>query len=320
MARKPRIHVPGGLYHVMLRGNGGQAIFGDDSDRQVFCTLVADGVTRFGHRIHAYCLMANHVHLAVSVRETPVSRIVQNLAFRYTRAFNRRARRTGHLFQGRFRSVLVDGNAYLLELVRYIHLNPVRAGLVREPEAWAWSGHRAYTGKAHTPWLDSTLVLTMFDEHDRRRARRRYAGFIHEGLGEPYREELHSGAIDPRVSGSDEFVRGVLGTTPPRLQRTPNLSTIIGGVCVAWGLDEPALRAPERQRDAARARAVIGWLAVEMRAATLTEVARRFGRDVATVSRQVARLGLDARLDEALGERLESLRRRLQRRNAKTQA
>jgi REP-associated tyrosine transposase len=311
MARKPRIHVPGGLYHVMLRGNGGQATFGDDTDRSTFCALAADGVARFGHRIHAYCLMSNHVHLAVGVGDTPVSRIVQNLAFRYTRAFNRRTGRTGHLFQGRFRSVLVDRDAYLLELVRYIHLNPVRAGLTREPAMWRWSGHLAYLGKARTPWLDTRFVLDMFDEHDRRRARRRYAGFVREGLGEPYREDFHRGATDGRVSGGDAFVAGVLGPTANRPERAPSLSAIIAGVCAEWSLDETALRDPGRRRDAARARAAVGWLAAETRAATLTQVASQLGRDIATLSRQVARLGADARLDGALGRRLEALRRRV---------
>ena len=213
MARKPRIHVPGGLYHVMLRGNGGQAIFSDDADRRRFCDLVADGVERFGHRIHAYCLMPNHVHLAIRVGQMPASRVVQNLAFRYARVFNRRVGRDGHLFQGRFRSILVDGNSYLLELVRYIHLNPVRAGLVPDPSAWAWSGHRTYLGKDRTVWLDSALVLAMFDDHDVRRARRRYAGFVREGLGEPHREEMHFGEGDTRVLGDPAFVQGALGVS-----------------------------------------------------------------------------------------------------------
>ena len=319
MARKPRIHVPGALYHVMVRGNDGQAIFADDHDRETFCALVADGVARFGHRIHAYCLMPNHVHLALGVGETPASKIIQNLAFRYTRAFNRRARRTGHLFQGRFRAVLVDRNAYLFELVRYIHLNPVRAGLVAEPEAWAWSGHRAYLGKAHTPWLDTAFVLGMFDENDRRRAQRRYAGFVREGLGEPYREELHVGAADRRVSGSDAFVSDVLGIAGQGPRRTPSLSAIIAGVCAAWHLDEQALVLPGRRRDTALARAAIGWLAAETKAATLTEVARHFGRDVATVSRQVRQLTEAVRADPTLGRRLEAVQRRIGRRDVTTQ-
>ena len=319
MARKPRIHVSGGLYHVMLRGNGGQAIFSDDADRGRFCALVAEGVERFGHRIYAYCLMPNHVHLAIQVGEMPASRIVQNLAFRYTRAFNRRMRRVGHLFQGRFRSRVVDGNAYLLELVRYIHLNPVRSGLVRDPSAWPWSGHRAYLGKERTVWLDSGLVLAMFDECDMRRARRRYAGFVREGLGETYREELHRGEADARVLGDEAFVRGILGASGgPR--PVPRLNAIIAGVCAAWGTDEAALRAPGRWHEAAQARAAIGWLATQTQSASLSQIALHFGRDIATISRQVGRLATDARRDQALGARLEDLLRSLESNDATTQA
>ena len=319
MARKSRIHVSGGLYHVMLRGNGGQAIFIDDDDRRRFGALVAEGVERFGHRIHAYCLMPNHVHVAMQVGEIPVSRIIQNLAFRYTRAFNRRMRRVGHLFQGRFRSLLVDGNAYLLELVRYIHLNPVRAGLVRDPAAWVWSGHRAYLGRDRTEWLDSGLVLATFDERDVRRARRRYAGFVREGLGETYRDEMHRGETDARVLGDEAFVRGVLGASRGS-RPAPRLDAIIAGVCAFWGTNEAELRAPGRRHGAARARAAIGWLATETRAAALSEIAVHFGRDIATISRQVGRLAMDARRDQALGARLVDLRRSLESNNARTQA
>jgi putative transposase len=311
MARKPRIHVPGGLHHVMLRGNGGQTIFTDDADRLAFCALLADGVERFGHRIHAYCLMKNHVHLAIRVNEIPLSCIVQNLAFRFTRVFNRRARRVGHLFQGRFRSLLVDADAYLLELVRYVHLNPVRAGLVPDPSDWEWSGHRTYLGRDHAAWLDTRFVLGMFDERDVRRARRRYAGFVREALGETYREELHHGDADPRVWGDEAFLGEVLGTSPTPGQ-TPQLKAIIAAVCAAWDTDEAALRSSGRQREPARARAAIGWLGVQMRAATLSQIAVHFGRDVATMSRQVGRLVAEARRDQALGARLADVRHRLE--------
>ena len=303
----------------MLRGNGGQAIFSDDADRRRFCDLVADGVERFGHRIHAYCLMPNHVHLAIRVGQMPASRVVQNLAFRYARVFNRRVGRDGHLFQGRFRSILVDGNSYLLELVRYIHLNPVRAGLVPDPSAWAWSGHRTYLGKDRTVWLDSALVLAMFDDHDVRRARRRYAGFVREGLGEPHREEMHFGEGDTRVLGDPAFVQGALGVSrEPR--RVPCLSAIVAGVCAAWETDEATLRAPDRRRDAARARAAIGLLATQMGAAALSRIARDFGRDIATLSRQVGRLAMDARRDQSLARRLAEVCGNLESENATTQA
>jgi REP element-mobilizing transposase RayT len=136
MARKPRVYFPGALYHVILRGNGGQTIFFDDKDRTRFCFLVQEGIERFGHRIHAFCLMSNHVHLAIQVGEVSLSRILQNLSFRYTRWVNGRQSRTGHLFQGRYKAVLVDADIYLQVLTRYIHLNPVRAGIVKEPEAY----------------------------------------------------------------------------------------------------------------------------------------------------------------------------------------
>jgi len=151
MARKPRIHIPGGVYHVMLRGNGGQDIVFCDEDRYHLYLLVQEGVGRFGYRVHGFCWMTNHLHLAVQVGEIALSRCMQNLAFRYTRWINRRERRMGHLFQGRYQAVLVERDSYLLELVRYIHLNPVRTGMVKAPRDYPWSGHRAYLGEEVIP-------------------------------------------------------------------------------------------------------------------------------------------------------------------------
>jgi REP element-mobilizing transposase RayT len=125
MARKPRVYYPAALYHVILRGNGGQEIFFGKEDRFRFYLLLQEGIERYGHQVHAFCLMTNHVHLAIQVGEVGLPRIIQNLAFRYTRWVNWRQNRTGHLFQGRYKAVLVDADSYLLELSRYIHLNPV---------------------------------------------------------------------------------------------------------------------------------------------------------------------------------------------------
>jgi putative transposase len=295
----------------MLRGNGGQAIFSDDADRKRFCELAAEGVERFGHHVHAYCLMGNHVHLAVRVAEVPLSRIIQNLSFRYTRWFNRRARRVGHLFQGRYRALLVEANSYLLELVRYIHVNPVRSGFVRDAGEWVWSGHRAYLGKVREAWLDSSFVLRMLAERDVRLARRRYAGFVREGLGEVYREELHRGDADPRVRGGAEFVEELLSHTKQARVSTPTLNDIVACVCDVWRLDESVLRLPGRRHDAGLARAVVGWLATETHAALLGEVAERFGRDIATLSHLVARLRVNANEDATLRRRLEQIRRQV---------
>jgi len=134
MARKPRLHYIGAVYHVMVRGNSGQNIFADDEDRYRFYLFLQEGVEKFGYRIHAFCLMNNHVHLAIQVGDKPLSRIMQTLCFRYTQWVNSRQKRVGHLFQGRYKAIVVDADAYLAELVRYIHLNPVRAKIVKTPE------------------------------------------------------------------------------------------------------------------------------------------------------------------------------------------
>ena len=130
MARKPRLHLPGGLYHVILRGNARQDVFLTPSDRAYFYALLAEGVVRFGYRVHAFCLMSNHLHLALQAGDSALSAGMQNLSFRYTRYLNARLGRVGHVFQGRFKAYLVDQDRYGLALVRYLHLNSVRAGLV----------------------------------------------------------------------------------------------------------------------------------------------------------------------------------------------
>lgn len=130
----------------MLRGNDGQPIFFSEADKSRMCLLLQQGVERFGHSIEAFCFMSNHIHLAVRVSENSISRIIHHLAFRFTRYINRHYKRVGHLFQGRFKSVLVDDDDYLKELIRYIHLNPVRAGGVADPQYYVWSSHRAYMG------------------------------------------------------------------------------------------------------------------------------------------------------------------------------
>ena len=146
MARRNRYHLPSATYHVMLRGNAGDQIFDVDQDRCKMSFLIQEGVERYGHKLLAYCFMTNHVHLAIQVGQISLSRIMQNLSFRYTRHINRRRKRIGHLFQGRFKSIMVDSERYLKELVRYIHLNPVRAGIVKLPNQYQWSSHNVYLG------------------------------------------------------------------------------------------------------------------------------------------------------------------------------
>ena len=195
MPRPPRLHVPGGVYHVILRGNHRQAVFIEPSDRAMLDDLVAETLERFDARAHAYCWMTNHMHLALQVADAPLGPIVRRIAGVYARRIQRRLPTTGHLFERRYRSVLVDADAHLLRLVRYIHLNPLRAGLVVDPADYPWSGHRAYLGLASVPWLTTEFTLRLLGTN-RNRARRAYSRLISAG-GDPD----DSAQFSPRHAG-----------------------------------------------------------------------------------------------------------------------
>jgi len=304
MARKPRLHLPGGLYHVMLRGNGGQDIFFAKKDRRRLLELLAEGTARFGFRVHGFCLMTNHLHLVLQAGEEPLARAMQNLSFRYTRFLNARMGRVGHLFQGRYKALLVDGDSYLLELVRYVHLNPVRAGLVKRPADWTWSGHRAYLGKAELPWLTTDWVLERFAGR-RDRARAGYAAFVREGLGEGHRPEFHAGAADARVLADDDFLERVLARSGRR-RATLKLDDIVAGVCAVYGLEARALGGPTRRRQLSEARGVIALIGRDSGAASLAQLAAAWRRDASTLSRNLRRLEQRQDHDPELARRIEA--------------
>jgi REP element-mobilizing transposase RayT len=294
MARKARLHVAGGVYHVILRGNAGQVIFSDDEDRCRFCLLLQEGAERFDYRVHGFCLMDNHVHLALQVAETPLAKPLQNLSFRFTRWTNWRQGRVGHLFQGRYKAVLVDQDSYLLELVRYVHLSPVRAGMVSDPAEHPWSGHRAYLGKEVLEWLTTDWVLSQFGPN-LRTARRRYEKFIRAGIGGSHDDRFHAGDIDARILGPDRFIAQVLGSEPVQHPKPPPLNTIERAVCRAYRLTSEQLAASGASRQPAQARSLVALLAMRTGAASLTDVAQGFNRDVATLSTGVRRLTLKIR-------------------------
>lgn len=203
--------------------------------------------------------MSNHLHLAVQVAEVPLSKIMQNVAFRYTRWINRKQGKMGHLFQGRYKAILVDQDAYLLALTRYIHLNPVRAGLVKDPSAYPWSGHRAYVGRESLPWLTTDWVLSQFASHVDH-ARRCYQAFVMQGRDEGHRKDFHQGTQAGRLLGDDTFVKQAFKRAGQRLGRKVDLDRIIKGVCREYKLKEQDLSATGKHRRPAEARAVAAWI------------------------------------------------------------
>jgi len=205
MVRPLRIEYEGAVYHVTSRGNAGTDIFLDDTDRLHLLETLGTVVGRFGWICHAYCLMTNHYHLLIETPQPNLSRGMQHLNGVYTQWFNRRHSRTGHLVQGRFKSIVVEKESYLLELARYIVLNPVRARMVRSARDWPWSSYRATAGLADPPrFLTTDWLLGRFSEN-RVAAIRAYRDFVRRGKGIEVWDSLTAGML----LGGDAFVRSL---------------------------------------------------------------------------------------------------------------
>jgi REP element-mobilizing transposase RayT len=289
MPRRPRLHVPGGLFHIVLRGNGRQDIFFDVQDRLLWEQCLQTELDRHKHRVHAYCWMTNHVHLAIEAHTAPLGGFMATLASRYAKALNKKLRRSGHLFERRYRSTLVQAESYLLELVRYIHLNPVRAGIVSDPSQYRWSSHAAYFGGTSPRWLTSKKVLLAFGKNEQL-GRRSYAKFMQEV---PSRTVIDNMQVwrdqDDGVLGDEDFLRSV--TEAARLAPAiGSLDIIVEQACLRYGVTEADLASPSRSRLYAKVRAAIALEAFDRGVASVTEVARRFGRTQPSLSRAMGRL------------------------------
>ena len=164
IARKPRIEYPGAFFHIIARGDNREDIFHDDEDRENYLKRLGFYLDEGKVTLYCFCLMTNHIHLLVEMGEQPVSKVLQRLHTWYARYYNRKYERVGHLFQGRYKAMLCDKDSYLSELVRYIHLNPVRAAIAKDPREYLWSSHRAYLGVDNYPFLDTDLVLSQARE------------------------------------------------------------------------------------------------------------------------------------------------------------
>jgi putative transposase len=204
MARPLRIQFPGALYHVTSRGDRREKIFLSDHDRYAWLDILAVVCVRFGWVIHAYCQMGNHYHLVVETPDANLARGMRHLNGAYTQRFNYCHALVGHLFQGRYHAILIQRDAYLLALSRYVVLNPVRAGMVSTPDEWPWSSYRLMISSAPPPeWLDIDWLLSQFAD-DRGAAMSKYREFVLAGreLGSPLGDTRHQ-----LVTGNDEFLR-----------------------------------------------------------------------------------------------------------------
>jgi putative transposase len=280
MPRRLRIHAPGGFYHVTLRGNHQQNIFHADADRCLLNAIVGRSTIKYDSRIHAYCWMSNHLHFLVQVGVEPLSSLMRQIASGYARAFQSKFETTGHLFERRYHATLVDEQSYFLQLLRYIHLNPVRAGLVHRPDQYRWSSHRAYAGGGSEDWLTTDFALAIFST-ERRAAQAAYCAFLQQSESQESIERFSTG--HSAILGDDTFVQRIsrgLATEPVARQ---SLESLIDEGCEQFGVSHSLLLSASRDPAVVQARAWVANQAKSRGIATLSAVARRLGRDRATL-------------------------------------
>lgn len=225
MTRPLRIELAGGVYHVTSRGDRRENIYFCDADRRAWLELLGKVCERFNWMCHAWCQMSNHYHIVVETVEGNLSQGMRQLNGVYTQHINSAYQRVGHVFQGRYKSILVEKESYLLELARYVVLNPVRAGIVDDPQQWSWSSYAAMTGeKQAPPWLQTDWILGQFDRN-RGQAVMGYVDFVRAGAGMPSVWERLRGQV---YLGSDAFLQRIQALSDktslaeiPRTQRRP---------------------------------------------------------------------------------------------------
>jgi REP element-mobilizing transposase RayT len=319
MPRSARIDASGVLHHVIGRGIEQRKVFLDDADRADFLDRLAALAQGGALDIYAWALMPNHFHVLCKTRLQPLSISMHRLLTGYAVHFNKRRRRHGHLFQNRFKSIVCQEDRYLKELVRYIHLNPLRGGLVESLEALAdypYCGHGALNGRVSRPWQDTDYVLAAFGD-SRSIARRAYRRFVSAGAGLGRKPELVGGgllrsqgdwsavlslrrrnaaaACDQRILGDGDFVRIVLDRMDERQRRNLGLSTtrpeierICRQVCDCQGVSPGELFSGSRRRPVVMARQAVAWIAVREVGYSGAEVARHLGVSNSCITRSVA--------------------------------
>jgi putative transposase len=280
--RRLRLHLPGGFYHATLRGNHQQDIFVAEGDRKLLNLIVGRALETFGARIHAYCWMTNHLHFLVQVGTEPLAGPMRQIASEFARAMQSKLATTGHYFERRYHATLVDVETYLKALVRYIHLNPLVAGIVSEPARFPWSSHRAYLGFEREPWLTTDMVWSVFGS-TRDRAITAYRKFMDAGDDcEPLTSLIAEGAERKAILGSDDFLARTRPMTLSAHSRQ-TLEDLLAEACRRFDVTRAQLESPARDRYMTKVRA---WIAHQGRIrsiASLAAIARILCRHEATL-------------------------------------
>ncbi len=315
MPRHARLDATGSLHHIMLRGINKGDLFIDDLDRKTFLDRLGQVIADGRCTVYAFTLMSNHVHLLIRSGDIGISAVMRKLLTWYAIYFNRRHRRTGHLFENRYKSVLCEEEPYFLELVRYIHLNPVRAGIVTDMaglDSYPWSGHRVVVGKK--TWMDRDFTLLLFGK-TRRKAQAAYRSFISAGFSMGHQPHLVGGGLvrslggwskvaslrqhgakekgDERILGSSEFVMTVLKETEDTQRRrvlvgsADDMLHLIDEECRKRQINIREVQSGGRRTRASEARAAIAYRATTEFGISAAEIARHLGVTAASITRAV---------------------------------
>ncbi len=308
MSRKPRIHYPGAIYHVMLRGNAKQTIFHREEEYRYFEDILAQGLEQYSLMLHAYCWMENHVHMALQVTDKPLSKLMQNISQRYTQWFNKRYDRVGHLFQGRYKAILVDKDAYLLDLIRYIHLNPVRANMVSNPIDYPLSSHAAYTGHVQPPsWLIIDRGLGQFGK-TKSAAHAAYLHFMGQTTEEELLEQLRHGTKQGRILGNEDFIKGALKQNKEKVSAEITIEQIVDVVAQAYQVSPREMTSASRARHLAEARAISAMIGMDHCDFLLSDFTQYFNRNMPSMSKLVKDVRIRLTKSQPMHERMEHIK------------
>ncbi len=320
MPRQPRLDMPGALHHIMVRGINKTDIFIDDEDRDKFLQRLGKNIIEAKSTVYAWVLMGNHTHILFKSGQRGISTVMKKLLTWYAIYFNRRHKRTGHLFENRYKSILCEEDRYLLALIRYIHLNPIRAGIIRDIQTlnnYPWSGHSAVMGKTKNQWMDTKYILAQFGTKEKA-ARKAYRKFIEEGLKIKHGTELTGGGLirslggwsqvlskrrkeqkeefDERILGGGNFVHKILKEAEEKEIRQlkirlsgKTITEIIKEECKKRQVSPKELKGGSRRNKVSQTRALIAYRSIEELGLSTAEIARHLGVATSTITRAIAR-------------------------------
>ena len=290
MPRKKRYFRQNCFHHVMFRGVNGENIFWDNRDKTKFCLLLQEACEKHGVTIHGFCLMTNHIHLILMPEIESFQSGIHCFAFRYAQYFNRRHKRHGYLFQNRFKSIIVEDGMYLKRLIRYIHLNPLEAGLVTKPQDYIWSSYRAYLEQDFYTWLDTDSILKRFGV-SREAAIQELIEFTHQKRESSSDLALISKAFRKGVFGGEEFCTANANAMYEENSLSKNikcdvtLENLLTNVCQKFEVSLEDLQSSSKEKKVVRARSMLAIITRKARKWPLEDLARLLNKNNGTISR-----------------------------------